>query len=112
MPGYRLTFLGLLAAAVAAGAAPVHPQALDEPLRKYVAARIAEFDRIPAERRQQLRRLAVYVHDRLEKNQPARLTFICTHNSRRSQLCQIWATTAAAYYGVPHVDMVGPPRGV
>jgi arsenate reductase len=29
------------------------------------------------------------------------LNFICTHNSRRSQLCQIWAKTIAAYYGIP-----------
>jgi len=30
--------------------------------------------------------------------------FICTHNSRRSHLSQIWASTAAAYYGVPGVE--------
>lgn len=28
------------------------------------------------------------------------LTFICTHNSRRSHLAQIWAQTAAAHYGI------------
>jgi protein-tyrosine-phosphatase len=104
MPGYRLTVLGLLAAVIASGAAPVHPQAVDEPLQKYVAARIAEFDTIPAERRHELRRIALYVHDRLKLNQPARLTFICTHNSRRSQLCQIWGAIAAAYYAVPRVE--------
>jgi arsenate reductase len=32
------------------------------------------------------------------------IVFICTHNSRRSQLCQIWAATAATYYGVLHVE--------
>jgi len=104
MRGYRLTVLGLWAAAIALGATSVHPQALNEPLQKYVAARIAEFDEIPAERRHVLRRLARYIHDRLQRNQPVRLTFICTHNSRRSQLCQIWGATAAAYYGVPHVE--------
>jgi hypothetical protein len=26
--------------------------------------------------------------------------FICTHNSRRSQFCQLWAQTAAFYYGL------------
>jgi hypothetical protein len=104
MPGYRLTVLGLLAAAAAAGAAPVHPQALNEPLQKYVAARIAEFDKIPADRREELRKLALDIHDRLERNQTARLIFICTHNSRRSQLCQIWGATAAAYYGVLRIE--------
>lgn len=31
------------------------------------------------------------------------LNFICTHNSRRSHLCQTWAQTAAAYYQIPGV---------
>ncbi len=39
----------------------------------------------------------------VDAGQTARLTFICTHNSRRSHLAQIWAQAAAAHYGVPHV---------
>jgi arsenate reductase len=31
---------------------------------------------------------------------PVLLNFICTHNSRRSQFAQIWAQTAADYYGI------------
>jgi hypothetical protein len=104
MPRYQRLVPALLAATIALGAVPVHPQALEEPLQKYVAARVAEFDTIPAERRQVLRRLSRFIDDRLRENQPARLTFICTHNSRRSQLAQVWAATAAAYYGVPHVE--------
>ncbi|MEQ9468850.1 MAG: protein-tyrosine-phosphatase [Ekhidna sp.] len=30
----------------------------------------------------------------------AKLNFICTHNSRRSHLSQVWAQTMAAYFGV------------
>jgi len=104
MPIYRLTVLAILAAVVGPGTSPVHSQPLEERLQRYVVARIAEFEKIPGERRQELQRLALYVHDRLKANQAARLTFICTHNSRRSQLCQVWATTAAAYFGVPHVE--------
>jgi arsenate reductase (thioredoxin) len=100
----RLTVLGVLAAVVSAGAARVNPEVVNERLQKYVAARIAEFDEIPPERRQQLQTLASYIRGRVELNKPARLTFICTHNSRRSHLCQIWAATAAAYYGVPGVE--------
>jgi len=33
-----------------------------------------------------------------------RLVFICTHNSRRSHLSQIWAQTAAGRYGVAGVE--------
>lgn len=35
----------------------------------------------------------------LANNEVANLNFICTHNSRRSHLSQIWAQTAASYYG-------------
>jgi arsenate reductase len=32
------------------------------------------------------------------------LTFVCTHNSRRSHLSQIWAQVAADYYGVSGLE--------
>ena len=100
----RLAAFGILTTIVSTGATPVHPEAVNEKLQRYVAARVGEFDNIPQERRQQLGKLAAYIRDNARLNQPARLTFICTHNSRRSQLCQIWAATAATYYGVPHVE--------
>jgi arsenate reductase len=95
----------ILTAVVGAGAVPVHPEALNDQLQRYVADRIQEFDNIPHERRDDLRKLAAYMHDRAKAGQPARLTFICTHNSRRSQICQIWAATAAAYYGRSGIEV-------
>jgi len=77
---------------------------LNPSLQKYVAARATEFDQIPAERKTQLAQLANYVDSRLKSQQPARLTFICTHNSRRSHLAQIWAKTAATHFGLPGVE--------
>jgi len=73
-------------------------------VRKYVEARGTEFDRIPGERKELLRKLAAYVESRNKKGEPARLTFICTHNSRRSQISQIWCGVAAAHYGVEGVE--------
>src|SRR5580704_6570980 len=99
----RLTVLGVLAVVVSAGAAPVHPEVVNERLQKYPAARIAEFDEIPPERRQQLERLASYIRGRVDLNNQALLAFICARNYLRSHLCQIWAATAAAYYGLPGV---------
>jgi hypothetical protein len=72
-------------------------------LKEYIVARIGEFDQIPAERKEQLRTLALYVRGRVEADLPAKLTFICTHNSRRSHIAQLWAAAGAAYYGVPNV---------
>jgi len=100
----RLAILGVLATVAGAGAVPVHPNVLNAKLQRYVAARSGEFDEIPKERRHPLQELAAFIRNKVKLNQPARMTFICTHNSRRSQLCQIWAATAAAYYGVPHVE--------
>ncbi len=74
------------------------------PVREYVEARAAEFEQIPRERREALDEIARYVRGRVEAGQPARLTFICTHNSRRSHLAQIWAQVAATYYGVGDVE--------
>lgn len=71
---------------------------------QYIASRVAEFDQIPPERKAQLRKLSLYVQGRVKAGEPVRLTFICTHNSRRSHLSQIWAATAAAHYGVPGVE--------
>jgi len=33
----------------------------------------------------------------------ARLTFVCTHNSRRSHMAQLWAQAAAWHHGLAHV---------
>ena len=77
----------------------VYPQ-----LNQYLEARTTEFDQIPTERKALLNKLTHYVKGRVEAHQPTRITFICTHNSRRSHMSQIWAATAASYYGVANVE--------
>jgi arsenate reductase len=59
---------------------------------------------IPEKRKARLGEIASYVQDRAAANRRARLVFICSHNSRRSHMAQIWAQTAAAYHGVANVD--------
>jgi protein-tyrosine-phosphatase len=73
-------------------------------LQDYVNQNALDFSRIAEERRALLDDLAAYVHDRIEVGDPARLIFICTHNSRRSHMCQIWAQTAAGYHGIDGVE--------
>lgn len=58
---------------------------------------------LPDERRSTLDRIAQFVTDKRERSEPASLLFICTHNSRRSHMGQIWAAVAAAYYEVDAV---------
>lgn len=47
-----------------------------------------------------LNQLIEYIQQKIDTQQPVRLNFICTHNSRRSQLSQIWAKTAAWVNGI------------
>ena len=55
---------------------------------------------ISDERKAQLQPLVDYIGGLRKQGKKAHLNFICTHNSRRSQLSQVWATVAALYYNV------------
>ena len=80
------------------------PGRLYPDIEAYVSKREQEFDQVSAERKAELQQLANYVGARIAKGQDAKLTFVCTHNSRRSHLTQIWTQIAAAHYGVNHVQ--------
>ena len=58
---------------------------------------IEQFDAesITAERKEVLKPLVEYIQKKKDSNETIRLNFICTHNSRRSHLSQIWAQTMA-----------------
>lgn len=68
-----------------------------------IDALAASADGISAERRAVLDPAAEYMSQKLAAGEQAQLTFICTHNSRRSHLAQIWAQVAADYYGLTDV---------
>ena len=44
-----------------------------------------------------------FIQSKVSNKKSINLNFICTHNSRRSHLSQIWAQTAAYYYGINNV---------
>ncbi|MDB6038226.1 MAG: protein-tyrosine-phosphatase [Verrucomicrobiales bacterium] len=73
-------------------------------LRAYAREVAGELSLVPTERRQVLDKIAADITARLNAGDPALLTFICTHNSRRSHMSQIWAQTAAYYYGLDNVQ--------
>jgi arsenate reductase len=58
---------------------------------------------ITKERKEILQPLIDYIQNKATNQQEIRLNLICTHNSRRSHLSQVWAQTAAAYYNVKNV---------
>lgn len=55
------------------------------------------------ERKAILKPLTDFVQAKVEKDEEVRLNFICTHNSRRSHLSQVWAQTMAAYFNIKNV---------
>ncbi|MEQ6118746.1 protein-tyrosine-phosphatase [Reichenbachiella sp. MALMAid0571] len=58
---------------------------------------------IPEERKEILKPLIEFVQEKVDSNQEIRLNFICTHNSRRSHLSQVWAQTIAHYFKIKNV---------
>ena len=73
------------------------------PLTLTVEALIKQFRQIPPERQGVLRQLTDFIQLRLTSHLPVYLNFICTHNSRRSHIAQLWAQVAAYYYNLPNV---------
>ncbi|MEW4923335.1 protein-tyrosine-phosphatase [Algibacter sp. 2305UL17-15] len=59
---------------------------------------------VSEDRKAILKPLIDYLKHKIESKQSIRLNFICTHNSRRSHLSQIWAQTMAAYYNIDNVS--------
>ena len=58
---------------------------------------------ISNERKEVLQPLIDYIQKKVEDHQEIRLNFICTHNSRRSHLSQLWAQTMAFHCGIKNV---------
>ena len=52
------------------------------------------------ERKEVLYPLVEYIQNKVNTSEEIRLNFICTHNSRRSHLSQIWAQTMAFHFGI------------
>ncbi len=59
---------------------------------------------IPAERKEILQPLVDFVRQKKDAREEIRLNFICTHNSRRSHLSQIWAQAISHHFGIKSVS--------
>ncbi|HET8858776.1 protein-tyrosine-phosphatase [Marivirga sp.] len=53
---------------------------------------------IPDERREVLKPFIDYLQEKVDSGKDISLNFICTHNSRRSHLSQIWAQAMSEYF--------------
>ncbi|WP_299397121.1 protein-tyrosine-phosphatase [uncultured Gelidibacter sp.] len=58
---------------------------------------------IPDARKVILQPLIEFIQSKVSAHQDIRLNFICTHNSRRSHLSQVWAQTLAYHFNIKNV---------
>ena len=58
---------------------------------------------ISEERKTILQPLIDFVQQKTVHKQEININFICTHNSRRSHLSQVWAQVASAYFNIANV---------
>ena len=58
---------------------------------------------ISEDRKLILQPLIDYIQGQVEQKKPVRINFICTHNSRRSHLSQIWMQTLAYHFGLNNI---------
>lgn len=72
-------------------------------LKNYIGGLPNEFNQITEERKKDLKEIGDYILEQKASHKTTNLLFICTSNSRRSHMSQVWAQTAAAYYGIDSV---------
>jgi arsenate reductase len=77
----------------------MHPK-----LAQYIDRALQGIAGIPDERKRLLDDVAAFVSWKRGAGEAAELIFVCTHNSRRSQMGQAWAAAAAAHFGVDGVE--------
>ncbi len=58
---------------------------------------------IPDERKHLLKDIAICISTEFNDREKLNLNFICTHNSRRSQLAQVWAFFAIDYFQLRNI---------
>lgn len=73
-------------------------------IQQYLQVAEKDFDKIPADRKVELQKIAAHIREKLNTDKKVSLIYICTHNSRRSHMGQLWAMAAATYYNISGVS--------
>ncbi len=59
---------------------------------------------ISKERKEKLHQLSDAIYKKIIQNQTVKLIVICTHNSRRSHIGQLWLAAGASYFKLPQTE--------
>ncbi len=66
--------------------------------------KIIDISTVSEERKAVLLPLIDFVQQKINNKKEININFICTHNSRRSHLSQIWAQVASAHFNIQNVN--------
>jgi hypothetical protein len=72
-------------------------------LSNYCNSLSTEFNQINEERKAELKGIANFIVEQRKEHKPANLLFVCTSNSRRSHMAQVWSQIASYYYSIDSV---------
>ncbi len=63
-----------------------------------------DYSTISTERKELLEQTAQFIQTKVDQNERVNLVCVCTHNSRRSHLCQVWSKVASMHFRVRKVN--------
>lgn len=73
-------------------------------IENYIKDAIRSFDSIPPKRKKTLETISQFIQEKVDADITPEIIYVCTHNSRRSHLGQIWGKIAASYYGIKNIN--------
>ena len=76
---------------------------MNKKLKTYIQKVILDIDKIPDKRKKLLLDIVDYIKQNCLNENMANIVFICTHNSRRSQLAQCWSIASYQYYKLKNI---------
>ena len=71
---------------------------------QYCEELLSEKDLIADARKEELKKVSRYISSAYATGKTPKLIVICTHNSRRSHLGQVWLATGADYFNLPKLE--------
>ncbi|UZR98936.1 protein-tyrosine-phosphatase [Chondrinema litorale] len=83
----------------------IQAQNFNNKLKKYTNQVVKEFHLIDESRRTDLKEIGDFLLNDIQEDGKTNVIIICTHNSRRSHISQLWLQTAAIYYGINGIQV-------
>ncbi len=76
---------------------------MNDSLKKYINNIISTLENNSNDRKSLLLSISKYIRKKSINKNKVNLLFVCTHNSRRSQLAQVWSYVSSRYYKLNNI---------